>query len=56
MSLNRTIHIQKLDMCKTPALPRATIDRDADVGAFGELSYELVEVAVGGVEGDVAKE
>lgn len=56
MSLNSTIHIQKLDMRKPPALARAAIDRDADISAFGELCYELVEVAVGSVEGDVSQE
>ena len=56
MSLNRTVHIQKLDMRKPSALARAAIDRDADVGAFGELGYELVQVAVGSVKGDVSEE
>lgn len=56
MSLNRTVHIQRLDMRKTPALARAAIDGNADVGTFRKLSNELVEVSVGGVESDVAKE
>lgn len=43
-------------MRKPPALARAAIDRDADISAFGELCYELVEVAVGSVEGDVSQE
>lgn len=42
MSLNRAVYIQKLDVGKSPALARAAINGDANVGAFGELGYELV--------------